>query len=121
MSFRHELKIEAAAAALEVAKSLGVEVTYQDRAIDEIHKLWVIPEKQDMAMSQDGSLYEEHTARKFYIPRQEHFPPESGPSINAVIMYEGWDWSVDKWEADSVSACYTATTTHHKPRRVAIR
>ena len=136
--FRETLKRDIAFSVLQVCKFGGDRVEYQDRATTEPVFLWAIPMKETFDSVNDRSLEEQHCHRDFVVPRQFGcgcemqecgcsnpkrllFPPESGPSGNAQVYYEGWSWAVDKWRRDSVGASYVLETTRHVPRRVLTR
>lgn len=130
--FRKETQYCFATAALDTCKVEGDRVLYQDRATSCAFWLWAIPGHERMTLKTDGALQEQHTQRRFSIPRQEgrcescgkehSFPPEFEPSSHAIIWYEGYDWAVEPdWECDSLNAVYGLETIRHVARRVAVR
>ena len=140
---REQLRYQTAWSALQVAKELGCIVEFQDRAApdpNKFMKLFAVPGPETTRMSNDGSLDEEITEKSFDIPLQfgcecgnpacfywksncytGHkkvvlFPPETGVSVNAIVRFEGRDYSVKTPGCDSLRAKYKLMAEYHKPR-----
>lgn len=119
--FRRETRYVFSTSALEDCVANGDQMEYQDRATDCVLRLWCIPGRETFDSVNDHSLEEQHCHREFVVPTQEGFPPRYEPSKNAIVYYENWDWSVDKWRADSLRASYVLETTRHVARRILSR
>ena len=138
--FREEIRKVYSESVLETCRADGDRMPYQDRATSPKVWVWAIPGKETFDSVNDRSLEEQHCHRNFVVPTQygcgcendgcscsevkqaqQIFPPQFEPSKNAIIYYEGWDWSVDRWNADSLRASYTLETTRHVARRVITR
>jgi len=137
---RDQLRRQTAWSALQIAISLGCQVEYQDRAQDKFVRLFAVPGPESTRISDDGELQEEITEKPFDIPLQfgcecgnpkcfywksncytghkriALFPPEGGVSVNAVVRYEGRDYSVKIPKCDSLKANYKLDCEYHKPR-----
>ena len=144
-STREYQRDTAAYIALAIAQANGCQVEFQDRATpdpEKFVKLWAVPGPERTRLSNDGALDEEITDKVFDIPRQlgcscgqddcpyigqgdiyaGHteivlFPPETGVSVNAVVRFEGRDFSVKEPACDSLKAKYKLACEFHKPRR----
>ena len=143
-NYREQQRDQAAYITLIVCQSDGCQVEFQDRAAPnpEFVKLWAIPGPETTRLSDDGELLEEITDKHFDIPRQlgcscgkadcpragiyeGHeervlFPPATGVSVNAVVKFEGRDYSVKTPACDSLRAKYKLHCEFHKPRATSV-
>lgn len=135
---RDQIRDQTAYLALIDCQAMGCEVEFQDRAQKRFVKLWAIPGPEATRLSDDGELQEEITEKTFDIPRQYGcscgqcncacsgiytghneivlFPPDTGVSVNAIVKFEGRDYSAVRPEADSLRAKYKLHCEYHKPR-----
>ena len=135
---REQQRDQAAYVALAACQADGCQVEFQDRAQNQFVKLWAIPGPEITRLSNDGALQEEITEKTFDIPRQlgcscgradcpragtytGHeeiilFPPPHGVSVNAIVRFEGRDYSVTQPACDSLKAKYKLGCEFHKPR-----
>ena len=140
-STREQQRDQTAYVALAACQAGGCLVEFQDRAQDDFIKLWAVPGPESTQLSNDGAIQEEVTQKTFDIPRQlgcscgrencpragvytGHdeivlFPPETGVSVNAIVRYEGRDYSVKRPMCDSLRAKYKLECEWHHPRRTA--
>jgi hypothetical protein len=142
-SNREQQRDQAAYVALIVCQTEGCRVEFQDSAYPDplaFVKLWAIPGPESTRLANDGAgLEEEITENIFDIPRQlgcscgredcpragtytGHdeivlFPPETGVSVNAVVRFEGRDYSAKNPDCDSLRAKYKLHCEFHHPRR----
>ena len=138
-SNREQQRDQAAYAALAACYADGCQVEFQDRATDKFIRVWAIPGPETTHLANDGMLEEEITEKTFDIPRQMGcscgrydcpragsdytghdeivlFPPETGVSVNAIVRFEGRDYSVKQPMCDSLRAKYKLQSEWHKPR-----
>ena len=143
-STREQQRDQTAYVVLVACQADGCQVEFQDRAYpdpEKFVKLWAIPGPETTRLVDDGSIQEEITEKTFDIPRQlgcscgrpdcprsgtytGHdeivlFPPETGVSVNAIVRFEGRDYSAKVPTCDSLRAKYKLACEWHHPRRTA--
>ncbi|HEY3320876.1 MAG TPA: hypothetical protein VGP72_10465 [Planctomycetota bacterium] len=116
MAARAEIRAAAAAAALEVAKSLGVQVGYSHRGGSPA-TVWAVPSKVSRGRAVVVGSPTQADSQSFSIPFQAGLP-DGGPELKDTITYGGHRYSITAIDSDSLAACFAAHAVRRQVRSV---